>query len=187
MFTAQGYDGTSMDQIAAHAGVSKLTVYSHFGDKEALFAEAVRGVCEAQMPPELFVADLSGPLRSQLTGIAGAFFRLITSDEALAMHRMMLTQGSDARVRQMFWEAGPARVQEAFAGFLRARARSGELVVPDIDRAAAQFFSLIKGELHTRMASGLCGRPAAADVDAHIDATVDLFLRAHAPGAARRD
>jgi TetR/AcrR family transcriptional repressor of mexJK operon len=180
MFTAHGFDGASMDQIAGEAGVSKLTVYSHFGDKDALFAAAVRGVCEALMPPGLFVADHGGPLRPRLTGIAHAFFKLITSDQALSMHRMMLTQGSDAHVRQMFWDAGPARVQAAFAGFLEARVASGDLVVPDIRRAASQFFCLLKGELHTRLASGLCCRPSQAEVDAHIDATVALFLRAHA-------
>ncbi|OCG89579.1 TetR/AcrR family transcriptional regulator, partial [Xanthomonas euvesicatoria] len=38
MFMEQGYAGVSMDGIAAQAGVSKLTVYSHFGDKESLFS-----------------------------------------------------------------------------------------------------------------------------------------------------
>src|SRR3546814_12338908 len=42
LFTSQGFDGTSMDQIAAGAGVSKPTVYSHYGDKETLFAAVVR-------------------------------------------------------------------------------------------------------------------------------------------------
>lgn len=183
MFTAHGYDGASMDQIAAEAAVSKLTVYSHFGDKDTLFFEAIRAVCEAQMPPELFIGESTGPLRTQLTGIATAFFKLITSDEALSMHRMMLTGSSDPHVREMFWKAGPARVQRAFAGFVQARVDGGELRVPDIDRAAAQFFSLLKGELHTRMASGLCCKPAQGDIDAHIAATVDLFLRAHASAA----
>lgn len=185
MFTAHGFDGVSMDQIAAAAGVSKLTVYSHFGDKEALFVAAVRAKCEEQMPPELFLAEQQGPLRPQLTGIARAFFALVTSDEALSMHRMMLTRSSDERVRQMFWQAGPQRVQDAFAEFLQARVASGELVVPDIRRAASQFFCLLKGELHMRMASGLCGRPGKAEVDAHIAATVDLFLRAYGHDARR--
>jgi TetR/AcrR family transcriptional regulator, mexJK operon transcriptional repressor len=182
LFTAQGFDGVSMDQIAAEAGVSKLTVYSHFGDKDALFAAAVRAVCEAQMPPELFIAKVSGPLRQQLLAIAQAFFKLITSDQALAMHRLMLTPGSDPRVREMFWAAGPARVQAAFADFLEGRVAGGELLVPDIPRAASQFFCLLRGELHTRMASRLGPRPTRAEVDSHIDATVELFLRAHAPG-----
>lgn len=181
LFTLQGFDGVSMDLIANEAGVSKLTVYSHFGDKDALFAEAIRVKCEERMPPDLFPADLKGPLRVQLTRIAQAFFALITSEEALSMHRMMLTQSSDLHVRQMFWKAGPQRVQEAFNEFLQARVAAGELVVPDIARAPSQFFCLLKGELHMRMVSGLCAAPAKREVDAHIDATVDLFLRAYGP------
>jgi TetR/AcrR family transcriptional repressor of mexJK operon len=181
MFTQHGFDGASMDAIASLAGVSKLTVYSHFGDKDALFTEAVRAKCEEQMPPELFIAGLEGPLREQLSSIAHAFFVLITSDEALSMHRMMLMQASDEHVRRMFWEAGPQRVKDAFAGFLRQRVSAGELSVPDIQRAASQFFCLLKGELHTRMVSGLCSKPGKQEVEAHVAATVDLFLRAHAP------
>ncbi|TWT18193.1 TetR family transcriptional regulator [Luteimonas marina] len=180
MFTQHGFEGASMDQIAAEAGVSKLTVYSHFGDKEALFGEAVRAVCATLMPDDLFVADTTAPLHSQLADIARAFFAMITSDEALATHRMMMTPGSDERVRQMFWQAGPERTVRAFSAFLEARAERGELDVPDVQRAAKQFFALLKGDLHTRMASGLCERPTPAAVDAHIDATVDMFLRAYA-------
>ena len=50
LFTTQGFDSTSMDAIAAAAGVSKLTVYSHFQDKERLFTAAVECVCAEQMP-----------------------------------------------------------------------------------------------------------------------------------------
>ncbi|MGY1408425.1 MULTISPECIES: TetR/AcrR family transcriptional regulator C-terminal domain-containing protein [unclassified Luteimonas] len=177
MFTRLGFEGASMDQIAAEAGVSKLTVYSHFGDKEALFGEAVRVVCDSLMPDDLFVADPSAPLRSQLDGIARAFFAMITSEEALATHRMMMSPGGDERLRHLFWQAGPERVQRAFATFLEARA--AELEIPDLARAARQFFALLKGDLHTRMACGLCGRPSTADVDEHIAATVAMFLRAY--------
>ncbi|WP_425603523.1 TetR/AcrR family transcriptional regulator [Luteimonas rhizosphaericola] len=180
MFTQHGFEGASMDQIAAEAGVSKLTVYSHFGDKEALFGEAVRVVCASLMPDDLFVPDTGAPLRLQLTGIARAFFAMITSDEALATHRMMMSPGGDERVRQMFWQAGPERTQRAFAAFLDARAAQGELELPDVPRAARQFFALLKGDLHTRMACGLCDRPEEAAVEAHLEATVDMFLRAYA-------
>lgn len=186
MFTLHGFEGASMDQIAAEAGVSKLTVYSHFGDKETLVGEAVRMVCASLMPDELFVADPAAPLRAQLTDIARAFFALITSEGALAAHRMMMTPGSDARLRQMFWQAGAERIQHAFSSFLDARMASGELDVPDQHRAAVQFFCLLKGDLHTRMACGLCPQPPRCDVDAHIDATVDMFLRAYAARPAAR-
>ena len=53
LFMRNGYEGSSMDAIAAEAGVSKLTVYNHFTDKETLFSAAVKSKCEEQLP-ELF-------------------------------------------------------------------------------------------------------------------------------------
>ena len=41
VFVAQGYDGTSMDEIASKAGVSKQTIYKHFSDKDNLFTEII--------------------------------------------------------------------------------------------------------------------------------------------------
>src|SRR5262245_14279457 len=40
-FLRQGYLGTSMDEVAAQAAVSKQTVYKHFSDKKRLFADIV--------------------------------------------------------------------------------------------------------------------------------------------------
>src|SRR5690606_40488611 len=89
LFTAHGYDGASMDQIAAAAGVSKLTVYSHYGDKETLFAEVVKSYCEQQLPASLFEMQPGVPLRDRLLGVARAFFSMIVSSEAVAGHRIL--------------------------------------------------------------------------------------------------
>src|SRR5438093_129172 len=44
LFLRNGYQGTSVDDIAATAAVSKQTVYKNFGDKEQLFAAIILGV-----------------------------------------------------------------------------------------------------------------------------------------------
>lgn len=44
-FLAYGYQGTSMDKVAAEAGTSKPTIYSHFKDKESLFAALIEQIC----------------------------------------------------------------------------------------------------------------------------------------------
>src|SRR3546814_19026960 len=66
MFTEHGFDRTSMDQIASGAGVSKLTVYSHFGAKEPLFAAAVKSHCDTRLPDALFELSPDTPLPAQI-------------------------------------------------------------------------------------------------------------------------
>lgn len=181
LFVEMGYQGVSMDQIAAAAGVSKLTVYSHFGDKETLFSAAITAKCQEALPDDLFVRPPEGPLREQLCAIGHAFFRLITSSESISMHRMMSTPGSaEYDLRELFWDAGPRRTQAVFSGFLRACTDAGQLRIDDIPLASSQFFSLLKGELHPMLLCGLCSEHAPDEVARHIDATVDFFLRAYA-------
>jgi TetR/AcrR family transcriptional regulator, regulator of autoinduction and epiphytic fitness len=48
-FLARGYAAASMDRVAAAAGVSKATVYSHFGDKERLFIALVEQMAQERM------------------------------------------------------------------------------------------------------------------------------------------
>ena len=180
LFAREGFNGVSMDQIAAEAGVSKLTVYSHFGDKDALFAAAVQAKCEEMLPDALFEIELTGSVRDQLRAIGEAFFALITSEEAISTQRMMMVPGNiDDKLKQTFWEAGPQRTHDAFAAMLQALVAKGELDVPDVATASVQFFTLITGEMHARMTCGLCSRPGPLDARRHIDATVDMFLRAY--------
>jgi TetR/AcrR family transcriptional repressor of mexJK operon len=157
-------------------------VYSHFGDKESLFAAGAKAYCEQQLPTTLFEPHPEVPLRERLLQVARAFFGMISSPEAVAGHRILCTpQMAQSPLPAMFWEAGPKRVQAAFSELLRARMAAGELQIDDVPRAAAQFLALLKGEPHARMVFGCCGSATRAEIDAHLAATVDLFLRAYAP------
>ena len=179
MFTLHGFDRVSMDQIAAEAGVSKLTVYSHYGDKEALFAQAVKSHCEHGLPMALFEASPNVPLRERLLEIARAFFAMVSAPEAVAGHRIMCSpQLAESALPQLFWEAGPQRVQDAFSGLLQRRVDAGELKIADVPRAASQFFTLLKGEPHARLVLG-CDDDCQEAREAHLAASVDMFLRAY--------
>jgi TetR/AcrR family transcriptional repressor of mexJK operon len=181
LFSTQGYDGVSMDQIAAEAGVSKLTVYSHFGDKEALFVEAVKAHCEARLPPEMFEAADAAPLREGLLQIVRAFYAMITGPEALGVHRLMCSpQLAESPMPRLFWDAGPRRVQEAVATMLQHHVDSGELDIDDVQRAASQLLCLAKGEAHAQQVFGCGGELDANALESHLRGTVDMFLRAYA-------
>lgn len=184
LFTERGYAGVSMDAIAQAAGVSKLTVYNHFEDKETLFLAAVKARCEAQVPQEFFENPPAGPVRDELAAIARAFVGLMASNEAIQLHRTLITEGrNDPALPKLFYEAGPRRMLEEFAIFLNARNRAGVLAVADVPRAATHFFALLKGEMHLRLLIGFGEPPTDEEIEAHVASVVDLFVRAYAPCA----
>ncbi len=181
LFPRHGFEGTSMDAVAAEASVSKLTVYSHFGSKEALFIETIHCKCDGLLPRILFEVDVAAPVRGQLLGIARVFFGLMMSTEALGMHRTLVASSQQSpKLARLYWEAGPMRVQRALADMLAREVAAHQLEIADTQLAAVQFFALLKGEHHPRMLFG-CGQPGAAEVEAHLAASVDMFLRAYAP------
>jgi TetR/AcrR family transcriptional repressor of mexJK operon len=85
----------------------------------------------------------------------------------------------DSQLPRMFWEAGPQRIQDAFADLLRWRMSAGELEIDDVPRASSQFFTLLKGEPHAQLVFG-CGGFCNGDIQDHLVSSVDLFLRAYA-------
>ncbi|KIQ96337.1 TetR/AcrR family transcriptional regulator [Lysobacter sp. A03] len=187
LFLQHGFEGVSMDQIAAVAAVSKLTVYSHFGDKEKLFSAAVASYCEQQVPHALFERAADANLRDRLLQIARAFHAMASSAEAIAALRMLSTpQLAGAPVVSTFWNAGPGRINQELTLLLQRRAEGGELRLDPRDeaglcRAASQLLALLKGDAHARLLLGLDGL-AEDDVAAHLGSAVDMFLRAY--GAA---
>jgi len=62
-FAHTGYAATSMDEIAATAGITKLIVYRHFGSKEALYRAVLEQVFDRQV--ELFLANLAQGLMAE--------------------------------------------------------------------------------------------------------------------------
>src|SRR3546814_11884507 len=109
-----------MDQIAAGAGVSKLTVYSHYGDKETLFAAVVRSYCEQQLPASLFAPQPGVALRERLLHVARAFFAMISSTAPVAGHTTLCApRWNDSPLQNMLWEAAPPAAQQNLPALLR--------------------------------------------------------------------
>ncbi len=184
LFPRHGYDRISMDSIAAEASVSKLTVYSHFKDKDTLFAAAVKARCEEQLPHRTFaLPGAATPISDTLTAIAERFHALASSDEAMEMYRMMAARGPGKdKLAQIFYDAGPKRTIDALEALLRKAHNAGKLQVDEPRKAAEHFFCMIKGVAHMRALLGCAAMPPHGDaVHEHLHSVVSLFVRAYAP------
>lgn len=180
LFLQLGYEGASMDAIASEAQVSKLTVYSHFTDKETLYAAAIRSVCETELP-HLFLEDApQEDIRLSLSQIGNGFCALVNSPEYLSLHRLLVSMaGQDMKLAQVFYEAGPQRVCDGMVQLLDKACARGELQVPDPVAAARHFFSLLKGDHNFRLLIGYEEPYSTTQRAQHVDEVVELFLRAY--------
>ena len=180
LFLSGGFSGTSMDAVAKKAGVSKLTVYSHFSDKETLFSSAVEAKCHNTLPEPIFALDPALPIRATLTRIGLAFLDLITSSEVIALERLMCTMATqDPEMSRLFFEAGPQRTLTAMEALIRDANQASLLAAPDPQRAAENFFSLLQGCEHMRTMIGYREPMTATEAQPHVEQAVDMFLRAY--------
>lgn len=181
LFLGNGYEGSSMDAIATEAGVSKLTLYSHFKDKEALFAAAVKATCETRLPRKLFVLEENCSIQQVLLELGLALQELANSPESIGLHRVMVAMATqNPALSRMFYDAGPQRLLDDLELLLVQAHARGLLAVPNPTRAAEHFCTLLKGGMHFRLLIGYDTAPVAAEARRHVEDVVTLFLRAYA-------
>jgi TetR/AcrR family transcriptional regulator, mexJK operon transcriptional repressor len=183
-FLRSGFDGTSMDVIAAGAAVSKQTVYKHFADKQRLFQEIVRTNVDAVSDPvqeEVRSLRESGDLEADLRDLAHRQLAKVMQPRLLALRRLVIAEASRfPELGRLFYERGPGRTIAALADTFERLGVRGVLEVEDPEVAAAHFNWLImSGPLNEAMLLGREEPPPAAELDRHIRTGVRVFLAAY--------
>jgi TetR/AcrR family transcriptional regulator of autoinduction and epiphytic fitness len=175
-FRDNGFEITSMDKIAATAGVSKRTVYNHFPSKEELFAEILNQLWirvtaeqETSYRPDL-------PLRDQLRVLLTAKLRMLGDDNLLDLARVAIaaTIHSPERAQDMVARMG-AR-EEGLTVWIRAAQADGRLKAVAPEFAAQQIHGLLKSFAFWPQIS--MGQPSlsAEEQNTVADSALDMFL-----------
>jgi AcrR family transcriptional regulator len=177
-FVRDGFD-TGMDAIAAAAGVSKVTVYNHYGSKEALFIAVIGDAMEEALGDVVAgtaqrLAD-SDDLVAALRWTGRAWVDSMARPDMLALRHLVVSEVRRFPDLGAAWgEHGPGRARPALAAAFQRLIDAGRLTMPDIDLAIIQFSSLV---LYPHLIHSAYG----ARLDEHtterlIDSGVDMFL-----------
>ncbi|MCX7099037.1 MAG: TetR/AcrR family transcriptional regulator [Methylococcales bacterium] len=178
-FLEQGFERTSMESVARSSGVSKMTIYSYFPTKSALF-EAVIG----QRTDRVFDLDGNEAVnpklpKETLTIIGRRFLALMRDEEVIARHRIMFASaGVHEEACVAFLRQGPQKLIAQVKDYLDSAIGAGTLAPHDTEVAANQFLSLFLGEGHIKAMLGL-GKPTHDEDQRLIDLNVGMFLRAY--------
>jgi len=182
VFGRAGYAATTIDAIAAEAGVSKRTIYNHFDGKQQLFTVLMTE--SATQVAERFAEDVEGTFRpagatEALTALGRAFAAQRTAfPEHFALVAQVRAQERHfpPAVIDAWQRAGPQRVQSEVARRLEELAALGLLHLTEPARAALHFGLLVTADLPRAHPSG---RRTEADVLRTVAAGVEAFLHGY--------
>ncbi|MFJ2539948.1 MULTISPECIES: TetR/AcrR family transcriptional regulator [unclassified Pseudomonas] len=143
-FRANGFEITSMDKIAATAGVSKRTVYNHFPSKEALFAEILNQLWARISDEPSVIYRPDQPLSDQLRQILQAKVQMMADENFLTLARVAIaaTVHSPERAQNMVERMGEH--EGSLTVWIRAAQADGRLKPVDPEFATHQVQGLLK-------------------------------------------
>ena len=150
LFSVQGYEATSISQLAEAVGIRKASLYSHFENKQAILDALIQTTLEQYAQHSIFTkADWDDPDftrdKENLTPEAAAQMfmgqiRYILHDPQISRARKMLSieQFQNPQMAQLQTRQNYTDVMRYFTGLVRFLIRQGRLADSDPDITAAQ-------------------------------------------------
>lgn len=175
-FRSSGFEITSMDKIAATAGVSKRTVYNHFPSKEELFAEILNRLWNSITAEQDMPYSPQKPLRAQLQTLLQAKLHMLADENFLDLARIAVaaTIHSPERAQDMVSRMGQR--EEGLTAWIRQAQADGRLKPVEPAFAAQQMHGLLKTFAFWPQIS--MGQPSLTQDEQTqvVESALDMFL-----------
>lgn len=151
VFLKSGFEDTSMDEVAARAGVSKMTVYRHFGSKEDLFAGVITELCNQIVAEELERLFEQEPEKA-LRGFAQRMIDIVFAPDTIELHRIVIAESRRfPMLGKLFYASGPQVCIEVLARYFRQNKDDPRFRISEPTRTAEEFLELLRGYGHLRV------------------------------------
>lgn len=177
VFLRDGFEGASVDDIAAEAGVSKATLYAYFPDKRILFIEVAKRESRRQADEAEVLVTLTAPPECVLPEAARRIIAFTLSELGQASFRLCVAESDRfPELGREFYASGPALVRDRLATYLNGAVARGELVIDDIYLAADQFAALCKAGIFLAATFGVQRHFTETERERVARGAVEMFL-----------
>lgn len=177
LFLNKGFDSASMDEIAETAGVSKRTVYSHFGSKEEMFVGLLESKCGGVRENFVSTVDDDAPIEKSLHDLGCDFLAMIFRSETIKLFRILAAQADNfPDLGRSFYECGPERSTESVAEYLAGQAKRGIIDIDDPVLAAHTLMSSMMNKRLTACLLKAAELPNEAEREQMVSMAVSMFL-----------
>lgn len=179
-FLERGFNAATIEQIAARAGVSKVTIYNRFADKETLFEQVVKEQTDNFAAATMADAVASGDLTVRLEAFGRSLLHFLFASDHVALDRMLPQElAQHPQMAQRFFDAGPGQCRIRLAQMLEQARLEQQIDFEDSIQAAEDLMALWKGFADVELKFGVRQRLSDEELDAKVRHGTRIFLRAH--------
>lgn len=181
LFTELGFQATTLDKVAQRAKISKLSIYRHFENKEALFSAAIVAGCKQLFAPQALAEGVDGSVEDQLMAAGTLLLRTLLRPDVSSVEAMVMADKTNQKsLSKLHYEAGPAHVIAQIEALLRQLHAKTLLNVPDPLQSARLFAALFKGS--DLLIIARFDEARAEDdneIESYCRSAVEMFIAAH--------
>lgn len=177
LFLKCGYHGSSMNQIAKEAGVTKLTVYNHFQDKDNLFVCAIEETCESAINSRPLALNAQSDFKEELYKSCESGLNTINLPEAIKLEHLILELAAENNpLANVFYNASHKKMCSIWEDFFRQAAQFNFIRQDNTEKQTQLMLSLLLGVRHHEVLLGIRQIPTAQEQHEIILESIEIFL-----------
>ncbi|MFH7766091.1 TetR/AcrR family transcriptional regulator [Acinetobacter sp. BSP-28] len=177
LFLKSGYHGSSMNQIAQEAGVTKLTVYNHFQDKANLFVCAIVATCEELLSARPLNLQADSNFYQEFVHACELALNITNLPEAIKLERLLVELAAEQNpLAQTFYNACHLRMNALWENFFQQAIELGFIQPEALKNLTLLILSLLLGMRHHEVLLGIRAVPTAEERQQIIANSIELFM-----------
>jgi len=178
-FSKQGFENTSMSEIANRVGGSKATLYNYFSSKEEIFAAVMESSATEQIAGAFQLLEEENDIRSTLLNFGLHYLRSILAPDIMAIRKMAINEADRSDIGRHFYENGPKKGWLLVSNYLQQQIEQQRLTTCNAGICAMHLKALIEAEVVEPYALGVLSEVDEQLLIAVVERAITVFLKAY--------